>query len=192
MVIYEKFYFSFTLWQVRENSISSFSFSLVTMARFCWRRTSSYAGHCLPLSVANVVIGKIKKTSFIWQKRKKTNLPTSRMFYQVSAWFVRQLNSKELCVKTQILRVVEGKMVSERFALENSNKGMVTAILPIVTWNKCTDNLNDFQRIQWLPILVYCRSKNELFSFFFLSFFPVTSLTEAGGEGRRMFKNLYR
>lgn len=171
MVIYEKFYFSFSLWQVRENSISSFSFSLVTMACFCWRRTSSYAGHCLTLSIANVVIGKIKKLAS-FDSKEKNSFAHFTFVLQVSAWFVRQLNSKELCIKTQIIvRVVKGKIVSEKFVLENPNKGMVTAILPIVTWNKCTDNLSDFQSIQWLPILAYCRSKNELFSFFFLSVF---------------------
>ena len=80
-----------------------------------------------------MVIGKIKKLPS-FDSKKKTHLPILRLFYQVSAWFERQLNSKELCIKTQfIVRVVEGKIVSEKFALENSNKGMVTAILPIVT-----------------------------------------------------------
>ena len=103
------------------------------MIGFCWRRTSSYACDCLTLSVANVVIGKIKKLPS-FDSKEKTPLPILRLFYQVSAWFERQLNSKELCIKTQfIVRVVEGKIVSEKFALENSNKGMVTAILPIVT-----------------------------------------------------------
>ena len=100
---------------------------------------------------ANVVIRKIKSFLHLTEKKKKTHLPIFFFFfyfYQVSTWFVRQMISKELCIKnTQILRLVEEKMVSEKVALENSNKGVANCDTASCYVKQMQDHLEDFQII---------------------------------------------